>query len=56
MGNRKADIHILQTDDGCFSIELCSGMFHRKTVVAENSESLVSKVSVFLKEFAGGTG
>lgn len=54
MGNRKAVISISVTDDRCFNIEFSRGFTDRKKAVAESTETLVAKVSAFLKEFSGG--
>jgi hypothetical protein len=53
-GKRKATISISVTDDRCFSIRFSKGFTDRKKAVAETTETLVSKVSAFLREFSGG--
>jgi hypothetical protein len=46
---KKLSIFVETTDDGCFSIELSKGLFGKKHMVSENIDSLIQKVTTFLK-------
>ena len=50
---KKVSINVEVADDGGFQIILCSGFLHKQHKVAETIESLVEKVSAFLKEELG---
>jgi len=46
---KKLSIFVETTDDGCFAIELSKGVFAKKHMVSENVDSLIQKVTTFLK-------
>jgi hypothetical protein len=49
LGNKKLSISVEVQDDGGFKIDLSSGRFHGQHKVAETVDSLVLKVTEFLR-------
>lgn len=49
MGTKKLSISVEVQDDGGFKIDLSSGHFHGQHNVAESFDSLVRKVTDFLR-------
>ena len=52
-GKKKVSINVEVADDGGFQIELSSGFLHKQRKIAETVDSLLAKVSTFLKEELG---
>jgi uncharacterized protein YlzI (FlbEa/FlbD family) len=46
---KKLSVSVEVQDDGCFKIELSSGFLSKKHMVAESVDSLIQKVTIFLK-------
>jgi uncharacterized protein YlzI (FlbEa/FlbD family) len=46
---KKLSVSVEVQDDGCFTIDLSTGFLGKKHMVAESLDSLVQKVTSFLK-------
>lgn len=52
---KSLSVKVEVADDGGFRIDLSTGMLHKQSKVAESVDSLVAKVSEFLRKELGGT-